>query len=247
MKKDPKLHLGHYGRVRTRVQQTDIHQITEELAMEMLLQCPMRRGDTNETAKRILDKFGSFNKFCRLASYDKLIEIEGVGSAVAEKLLCLCKLFLFSKYHLENKIEDKLVNFSAITQFLHQLYSDAETEIFVLLVLNHRRQVTHYSILSQGTINNVSVDLDKIAELTRLHKGSMIIISHNHPDGSFYPSIEDISTTEKVFAFCKMRGITFLDHIVMNKDGYFSFYCSHLLDSIERRMLEKIRGRRVIP
>lgn len=247
MKKDPKLHLGHYERIRTRVLQTDIHQMTEELAMEMLLQSPMRRGDTNEIAKRILDKFGSFNKFCRLATYDKLVEIDGIGDAVAEKLLCFCKLFLFSKYHLENKIEEKLVNFPAITQFLHRLYSEVDTEILVLLILNHRRQVLHYSILSRGSINNVTFDLDKIAELTRLHKGSMIIISHNHPDGSFYPSIEDIGTTEKVFAFCHKRGIGFLDHIVMNKDGYFSFYCSHLLDSIERRMLEKIRGRRVIP
>lgn len=246
MKKDPKLHLGHYERIRTRVLQTDIHQMTEELAVEMLLQCPMRRGDTNEIAKRILDTYGSFNKFCRLATYDKLLEIDGIGEVVAEKLLCFCKLFLYSKFRLENRIEDKLVNFNSITRFLHQLYSDLDNEVVVLLILNHRRQVLHYAILSHGSINNVTVDLDRISELTRLHKGCMIIISHNHPDGSFYPSLEDITTTEKIFAFCKKKGIEFLDHIVMNKDGYFSFYCSHLLDSMERRMMDKIRGRRVI-
>ena len=247
MKKDPKLHLGHYERIRTRVMQTDIHQMSEELALEMLLQCPMRRGDTNEIAKRILAKYGSFNKFCRLATYDRLLEIDGIGASIAEKLACICKLFMFSKFHLDNRIEDKLVTLSSIIKFLHRIYQDVDHEILVLFILNNRREVLHYTILSHGGINSVSLDMDKISELTRLHKGCKIIISHNHPDGSFYPSVEDIATTEKVFAFCKSKGIGFVDHIVMNKYGYFSFYSSHLLDTIEKRLIEKIRGRRIFP
>ncbi len=247
MKKDPKLHLGHFARVRTQVMQTDVHHLSQELVFEMLLQIPMHRGDANEIARRLVAIYGDFNKFCRLATYEKLLQVDGIGEIVAQKLVCLCKLFMYAKYHLGDDVKGKTASLRSIVQTLDSIYEEAETEMIVLFILNKKNEILHHTVLNHGSINSVALNLDQIADLLRIHRGQKLIISHNHPDGPFFPSIEDLDTTGRLYSFCMRKGVELVDHIIMNKTGYFSFRYSRVLAAIERGLLEKIEGRRLFP
>jgi len=212
MKKDPKLHEGHFQRVRLQILHTDVHEIPDGLALEMLLQCPLRRADTNEIARRILKKYGSFNQFCRMVTYEELLTIDGIGESVALKLLCFCKLVKFSVIRQDRILGSDVVSLESIFRFLKLVYRNVMNEEVVLFVMNKYNQILHYQILARGTPERVTIDISEISELARIYHGEKILISHNHPVGTFYPSVADVDTTERIMALCKKKHIEFVDH-----------------------------------
>ena len=50
-----------------------------------------------------------------------------------------------------------------------------------------------------------------------------MILIHNHPAGSINPSYEDIYMTNKFISIGRMMDIEVIDHIIVGKDGYYSF------------------------
>lgn len=247
MKKDPKLHEGHFERVRTAILDNNVHDIQDVTALEMMLQCPIRRGDTNEIARRILDKYGCFSQFCSLATYDDLLKIEGIGDTVAIKLLCFCKLVDFSIVHLDKMLGGEVVSLESIFRFLKLIYRKEFQEVVFLFVLNEYNKLMHYQILAKGSPDNVSLDIMQINDVTRMYHGQKVLISHNHPNGSFYPSVADLDTTERIIALCKSKQIEFIDHVIVSDTGCFSFKGSHLLEFMIKRMHEKIQKHRIFP
>ena len=52
---------------------------------------------------------------------------------------------------------------------------------------------------------------------------SSIIIAHNHPSSNLNPSEADKSLTKKLKSAGQFLDITLLDHLIITKDGYYSF------------------------
>ncbi len=52
---------------------------------------------------------------------------------------------------------------------------------------------------------------------------SSIILAHNHPSENLTPSEADKRLTAKLKKAGEYLDITILDHIIISKDGYFSF------------------------
>lgn len=241
MNKDPKLHLGHFQRIRDRVLRDNAENFDDTLVLEMLLQLPMHRGDTNEVAKEILRKFGSFNKFCKLAKYEDLLIINGIGESIAQKLICFIKIMQYAKLRAGGDFY-KVKDYGSFIEYLRDMLCDYDHEVLVLFILNSKHEICHYTILQHGDSHHVLVDVAKISELTRLHKGTSVVLSHNHPEGPFYPSAEDCMATEQIMAYCHSKGINFLDHIIVNKQGHFSFRRSDMLREMDIRMMAKVRS-----
>ena len=60
------------------------------------------------------------------------------------------------------------------------------------------------------------------AEAVKEHAAA-VVISHNHPCGLLEPSTDDIQTTLRLYQAGDILGINLLDHIILTKNGYFSF------------------------
>jgi len=56
-----------------------------------------------------------------------------------------------------------------------------------------------------------------------------IIIAHNHPSGTLEASRADVAITQRLMEVSKLVGIELLDHVILAKDGYFSFSDEGLL------------------
>ena len=56
-----------------------------------------------------------------------------------------------------------------------------------------------------------------------------IILSPNHPSGSLQPSQSDIDLTKKMRDGGKLLEVQVLDHIILSKEGYYSFADEGLL------------------
>jgi DNA repair protein RadC len=46
---------------------------------------------------------------------------------------------------------------------------------------------------------------------------------HNHPSGKLTPSDSDKTITKKLKESCDLLDILLLDHLIISKDGYYSF------------------------
>ena len=56
-----------------------------------------------------------------------------------------------------------------------------------------------------------------------------MVVAHNHPSGNLKPSLPDESLTKKIKESAAMMDIKLLDHVIVTKDGYYSFSDEGLL------------------
>lgn len=212
-------------------------EITDIEALDTMLRFVWQRSDTSALAYKFLVEYGGFTKFCRMVSYKDLMKIAGINAGMAKKLLCLCKLAQYARLNVDTCLSSNSVESSeSVSKMLEMFFQGVKHEMVVLFILNADYKIVHYQVLGHGSIDHVSFDMFHIPDLVALYKGSNIILSHNHPQGSFLPSDDDIRTTERLFALCKSSGLDFVDHIIVSPNGSYSFQGTSLLEKIEQRV-----------
>ena len=96
-------------------------------------------------------------------------------------------------------------------------------EEFKVMFLNRANLVLGIYPLSKGTTSGTLVDVKLIFGVALKSNASGIIITHNHPSGNLKPSDADIELTKKIKKCSDFLDITLIDHIILTKNGYFSF------------------------
>lgn len=96
-------------------------------------------------------------------------------------------------------------------------------ENFYILHLNRGNYVLGISHISKGGVSGTVVDAKVIFGHALLTASCGIILAHNHPSGSCSPSTQDLELTKKLKEAGELLDIQVLDHIIITKDGYYSF------------------------
>lgn len=96
-------------------------------------------------------------------------------------------------------------------------------EEMLVLLLNRNNQILGYHTLSSGGITGTVADIRLLYSVALNALATSVIIAHNHPSGNLNPSEADRVLTRKVKEAGKIMDITLLDHLIITKDGYFSF------------------------
>lgn len=102
-------------------------------------------------------------------------------------------------------------------------------EAFMVIYLNTKNEVIQYEIVHEGTVDRAVVYPRRIIEGALSHHASGLVLIHNHPNGHHKPSEEDKHLTRNIAEAGRIVDLRILDHIVVAKDGYFSFLENHLL------------------
>ena len=124
-------------------------------------------------------------------------------------------------------------NSSDVYKLLNEV-ADQEQEHFGVILLDTSHKVTAVKTLFIGTLNrSLAHPRDIFREALRANAAA-IIVFHNHPSGTLYPSQEDINTTERLMRASRNIGIPLLDHLIVTKDNYRSL--SDVMESIERKL-----------
>lgn len=108
-------HMGHRQRMLDKFRRFGLEIFSDHEVLEMLLYFAVRQGDTNPTAHRLMQRFGSLHAVLE-ATEDELQTVEGVGPRSAE-LLHLC-FALFHRYQADvakmEQFTDKLNTYDRI-------------------------------------------------------------------------------------------------------------------------------------
>ena len=76
---------------------------------------------------------------------------------------------------------------------------------------------------SKGGIDSSVVDIRIILSVALKCHATQLILVHNHPSGNLSPSSSDQKITENLKKACKLLEISLLDHLIITKNGYYSF------------------------
>jgi DNA repair protein RadC len=102
-------------------------------------------------------------------------------------------------------------------------------EEFKIMLLNHSNKLLGVYDLSKGSVKATVVDGKLLFAVALKANASKIILCHNHPSGNLTPSIADQESTSKYMAAAKLLDMEIVDHIILSKEGHYSFADEGLL------------------
>ncbi len=166
---------------------------------------------SKEIEKLLKDEFESID-------LEKLLEIKGLGIAKASILLSaieLSKRYLLKQHKTISNAKEAYEEFKSI--------ADKKQEYFVALYLDGANRVLEKRTLFIGTINKSLVHPREVFAPAIELRAASLIVAHNHPSGELQPSQADSAITQRLLESSSILGIELLDHLIVSKEGYFSF------------------------
>lgn len=227
------MHEGHRKRIREKYRRNGLDGFIDHEVLELLLFYANKRSDTNETAHRLLQRFGSLSAVLE-APYDELVQVEDIGD-VAATLITMVPA-LFRRYS-----ADKVSSITEISSAQQAIdYSKPKffglsTERGALIFLDSQNRVKNFLFVCEGSLNTTSLDIRKCVQLALNNNASSVILVHNHPTGVASPSRQDIETTQALVAAMAPIGITVSDHIILTDSGAFTMASHERLATIFQR------------
>jgi DNA repair protein RadC len=88
---------------------------------------------------------------------------------------------------------------------------------------NSQGQVIADHIVFIGTLNSVIAHPREIFAVAIADHAAEIVVAHNHPSGGLLPSKQDTAMTQQLVASGQIMSIPLMDHVIVTKDGWFSF------------------------
>jgi len=109
-------------------------------------------------------------------------------------------------------------------EYFKSHYADMnDKERVSVAFLDSQCRVITTKIISTGTVNESSEHPREIIKEALFNHAASVMVAHNHPGGSPYPSEQDLLMTERVKQGLDAIGIKLLDHIIVAGDKAISF------------------------
>ncbi|MEO6301578.1 MAG: DNA (cytosine-5-)-methyltransferase [Bacteroidia bacterium] len=120
----------------------------------------------------------------------------------------------------------KIICSADVVKILREIFPKEELELreqFIVLYLNNSADVLGYTKHSVGGITGTMVDMRLILAGALKSLSTSIVLAHNHPSGNLNPSGSDILITKKIREAGKSFDIELTDHVILTKEGFYSF------------------------
>ncbi len=220
------IHSGHRQRLRERFLSEGLDSFREHEILELLLFYCIPRRDTNATAHKLLDRFGSLAQVMD-ASVKELQSVEGIGHN-ASVFLKLVKAAGRS-YQISSHSQKLFLNsIEECGEYLMPFLEGERYETIYLLSLDAKCMLLNCQKIGEGNINSANIHIRDIVDMALSTNATSVVLAHNHPSGIALPSHEDIHTTNNVARALSMVDVILTDHIVVADGDYISMVQSGL-------------------
>ena len=168
-------------------------------------------ADVAEDILTVLDRSGS-------PSVNSLKYIPGAGSAKASVVLAALEL---GRRRQEKKAKVLRRPEDIWQEVKH--YAERNQEQLLVLSFNGAGELLDTTVATVGLVDKVVMHPREIFAEAIKERAVAVVIVHNHPSGCTEPSEADRFLTKKITAAGKLLGIKVLDHLIISKNGYYSF------------------------
>lgn len=162
----------------------------------------------------------------RFADYDDLEPV--LGKNLAYRMVLVLEL--------GRRVAAKKIEKSEIIHHSRQLHEvlrphlqDLRHEVFLVALLDSKHRFMGMRYLASGGYQAVIIDHRMIFRTILATGAPSVVFVHNHPSGSPQPSADDVQVTRDLVDGARILGIKALDHLIVSREGYFSFLDHNLL------------------
>lgn len=230
--KNSNAHKNHRQRLKTKVMNHGLECLAYHEVLELLLTYTIPRKDTNPTAHKLIDHFGSFANVIDANYYD-LLNVDGIGH---ESALFINVLSSLMEMYNKNKMEKTAMVLNSTqkcVQFFREFYKIKTNEFMVMACLSKNKKVVRTFVYKGTDETEISFNIRQIANRINDYGVASVVLFHTHPGGSVEPSVEDVAATQRIVNICLMNGIDFDDHIIFNEAEHFSFHKQSLIEKMK--------------
>jgi len=197
----------------------------EALSDVELLAIILRGGAEGATALdlagRLLSTFGSFRRLADCTA-GELTRVRGIGPAKAAQVKAA--LAIAHRYAGEKLSAGDLVSGSEhLYAYMREKLAGLQKEHFYTLMLDTKHRIIREERVAVGSLSESVVHPREVFKNAIRESAAAVIFVHNHPSGNPEPSPQDRTLTARLCEAGRIVGIQVLDHLIVGRDGYYSF------------------------
>ena len=180
-----------------------------------------------ELGMSLINGYGGLSGLSR-APFPSLLEYSGLSKA---KILRIMATFELSKrIALDDYLEE---NEEYTPDYLYEKYRpmvlEENQEQLFLLMSSRKKNFKKEQLIYRGTEKEMPFSNKDIISTLLTNYADRFVLVHNHPSGNPLPSPEDVDRSFRLAKDMQELGITMLDHVIVSKEGYYSFRESKLI------------------
>ena len=190
----------------------------------IILKTGTRNKNIIDLSNELLSKF-NINTLSN-CTITELKSLKGIGVVKAAQIKAI---FEIHKRINDFKIEkNKIFKVDQVYDLVKEDLQDKEQENLLTVFLKNNNFISK-KIITIGTSNETLISQKDIIRYAIKENANAIIIAHNHPSGNKLPSQQDKLETNKLIKIANQLNISVLDHLIITKDGFFSFKQNNIL------------------
>jgi len=190
----------------------------------IILKTGTRNKNIIDLSNELLSEF-TINNLAN-STLSELKSLKGIGVVKASQIKAIFEIHKrINDFKIEKK---KLFKVDQVYDLVKEDLQNKEQENLLTVFLKNNNFISK-KIITIGTSNETLISQRDIIRYAIKENANAIIIAHNHPSGNRLPSQQDKLETNKLIKIANQLNISVLDHLIITKDGFFSFKQNNLI------------------
>ncbi|NLY92449.1 MAG: DNA repair protein RadC [Myxococcales bacterium] len=180
-----------------------------------------------ELARRLVHESGGLRGLARRGLGELRAEL-GLGPSKAARLLAAFELGRRQAAEPPAR-RARLGSSQDVVGWLGPRYAEAEVEHFLAVPMDARHRPMGLFEIGKGGMTSCAVSPADVYRRILREAAPAVIFVHNHPSGAPDPSPDDLALTDRLTLAGDLLGVQVLDHVILAREGHFSFLDAGLL------------------
>ena len=195
--------------------------LSDEELLALLIETRDEKRDPKAVAEGILRECGSLAAIAR-TDLRRLRMVEGIGLKRAERMVVAAEFGRRIARATTSDVECIKTD-DDVARLMRPIFEGMQHEECWVLYLTSSNRLIERQRVSQGGVQATVVDHRLIVKRALELLATQLIMVHNHPSGAAEPSLADKELTKKVKSAAALFDIRMLDHVIISREGNFSF------------------------
>jgi DNA repair protein RadC len=201
--------------------------LSDEELVALLLGTGAPDAPVVELAGRLLGRAGGLAGLERMGT-GQLGQVRGVGPGKACRVVAALELGRrLASRPLPHG--ERLQSSRAVDAALRPRLARSHVEQFLAIPLDAKNRAMGELRISLGGLTACPVAPGDVFRALLREAAAGVVFVHNHPSGEPSPSPEDVAMTERLREAGELLGVRVVDHVIVAREGYFSFLDAGLL------------------
>ncbi len=212
---------------RERLRAVGVEGLSDAELLALLLGTGGRAEPVEVLAARLLHELGGLSALPRLGP-DSLAEWPGLGPIKAGRVAAAVEL---GRRVVARPLDrgSRIGSSRDIDAALRPRLAHADVEHFIAIALDAKNRPIRQLLIARGGLSACPVAPSDVFRALLREAAAGVVFVHNHPSGEPSPSAEDVALTDRLRRAGELLGVGVLDHVIIGREGYFSFLDAGLL------------------